>query len=113
MNILEVLVRYWRWCLVHHRRGVGALPQAMRERVGRPTNVQLAGQLAQRRPTSRPPSPRTGSVSEDFGVITWACTKSGDQGARGRARRKVVNKSREAAVVVTAPPRRARRGGAL
>ena len=102
MNILEVLVRVLAPVLSFTTDEVWEhYPQAMRERAGRPTNVQLAGWP--KASDFAPAIPADGErVSEDFGVIMGVrevVTKALED-ARGQ---KVVNKSQEAAVVVTAP----------
>ena len=102
MNILEVLVRVLAPVLSFTTDEVWEhYPQAMRERAGRPTNVQLAGWP--KASDFAPAIPADGErVSEDFGVIMGVrevVTKALED-ARGQ---KVVNKSQEAAVIVTAP----------
>ena len=102
MNILEVLVRVLAPVLSFTTDEVWEhYPQAMRERAGRPTNVQLAGWP--KASDFAPAIPADGErVSEDFGVI-MGVREVVRQGARGRARSEGREQSRQAAVVVTAP----------
>ena len=104
MNILEVLVRVLSPILSFTTDEVwGCYPEAIRNREGRPTNVQLAGW-----PRSGAFKPALPSAAEQervlatFGValeVRDVVTKALED-ARGQ---KVVNKSQEAAVAVTAP----------
>ena len=104
MNILEVLVRVLSPILSFTTDEVwGCYPEAIRNREGRPTNVQLAGW-----PRSGAFKPALPSAAEQervlatFGValeVRDVVTKALED-ARAQ---KVVNKSQEAAVAVTAP----------
>ena len=102
VNILEVLVRVLAPVLSFTTDEVWEhYPQAMRERADRPSNVQLAGWPDQSDFLPAIPA-QAERVAEDFGVVMGVrevVTKALED-ARGQ---KVVNKSQEAAVTVTAP----------
>ena len=104
MNILEVLVRVLSPILSFTTDEVWEhYPVALREREGRPTNVQLAG-WPERRDfmPALPEHAAAEKIAENFGVVLGVrevVTKALED-ARAE---KVVNKSQEAAVVVRAP----------
>ena len=103
MNILEVLVRVLAPVLSFTTDEVWEhYPLAMREREGRPSNVQLAGWPEPSDFLPAVPAAEGERAAEDFGVILGVreiVTKALED-ARGE---KTVNKSQEAAVTVTAP----------
>ncbi|MDY3981633.1 MAG: class I tRNA ligase family protein, partial [Paraeggerthella sp.] len=102
-NILEVLVRVLAPVLTFTTDEVWEhYPQAERMNEGRPSNVQLAGWPEVSDFVPAIPAEGGERMAEDFGVVLGvreAVTKALED-ARGQ---KVVNKSQEAAVTVTAP----------
>ena len=104
MNIVEVLVRVLAPVLSFTTDEVWEhYPEAIRSREGRPGNVQLAGwpEKSDFAP-SLPDDADAERIAEDFGIILGVreiVTKALED-ARGQ---KVVNKSQEADVTVTAP----------
>ena len=103
MNILEVLVRVLAPVLTFTTDEVWEhYPRALREREGRPSNVQLAGWPKMSDFAPAVPAGEGERIAEDFGVVMGVrevVTKALED-ARGQ---KVVNKSQEAVVTVTAP----------
>ncbi|MFR8009819.1 MAG: class I tRNA ligase family protein, partial [Gordonibacter urolithinfaciens] len=104
MNIVEVLVRVLAPVLSFTTDEVWEhYPEAIRSREGRPGNVQLAGwpEKSDFAP-SLPDDADAERIAEDFGIILGVreiVTKALED-ARGQ---KIVNKSQEADVTVTAP----------